>query len=92
MNNFINTQDLFQAMLLPRLKKTLMIWIAVYPTVLIVLAFLGDLLREWPLPLRVLGATLIIVPIVANLTEPAVKAAVAALERKLTQSDRPPEQ
>lgn len=68
--------------LLQRLKKTAMIWLAVYPSVLLVLALVGDLLSDWPLPLRVLGATLIIVPIVANITEPAVRALVTEIQRK----------
>jgi len=68
--------------LLARLKKTLLVWIAVYPAVLIVIALVGDLLQEWPLPLRLLVATLIIVPVVVNMTEPAVKGAVAAIQRR----------
>lgn len=58
-----------------------MVWLAVYPSVLLVISLVGDVLKDWPLPLRVLGATVIIVPIVANITEPAVKAAVTAIER-----------
>lgn len=73
----------FLPAVLDRMKKTFLIWIAVYPAVLLVLTFLGDLLRDWSLPLRVLGATAMIVPIIANITDPAVKAAVAAVERGL---------
>ncbi|UEM07601.1 hypothetical protein JL101_032325 (plasmid) [Skermanella rosea] len=58
-----------------------MVWLAVYPSVLLVISLVGDVLKDWSLPLRVLGATIIIVPIVANITEPAVKAAVTAIER-----------
>ncbi len=58
-----------------------MVWLAVYPSVLLVISLVGDMLKDWPLPLRVLGATVIIVPIVANITEPVVKAAVTAIER-----------
>ena len=78
--------------LVARLRKTVQIWIAVYPAVLIVLTFVGELLRDWPLPVRVLGATMIIVPIVANITEPAVKTAVAAIERGLARRGRLPEE
>jgi antibiotic biosynthesis monooxygenase (ABM) superfamily enzyme len=67
--------------ILDRLKKTAMVWLAVYPSVLLVISLVGDVLKDWPLPLLVLGATLIIVPIVANITEPAVKATVTAIER-----------
>ncbi len=58
-----------------------MVWLAVYPSVLLVISLVGDMLKDWPLPMRVLGATVIIVPIVANITEPVVKAAVTAIER-----------
>jgi antibiotic biosynthesis monooxygenase (ABM) superfamily enzyme len=67
--------------ILERLKKTAMVWLSVYPSVLLVISLVGDVLEDWPLTLRVLGATVMIVPIVANITEPAVKAAVTAIER-----------
>ena len=70
-------------MIVSRIKKTLQIWVAVYPAVLVVLTLLGDSLQEWPLPVRVLGATAIIVPIVANITEPAVRFAVAAIAQRV---------
>lgn len=57
-----------------------MVWLAVYPPVLLVVSTVGDLSQDWPLPLRVLGTTIIIVPIVANITEPAVKATVTAIQ------------
>lgn len=68
--------------LFERLKKTVMVWVAVYPSAVIVLALVGDVLRDWPLPFQVLGATVLIVAIVANITEPAVKAAVVAIKRE----------
>ncbi len=58
-----------------------MVWLAVYPSVLLVISLVGDMLEDWPLPMRVLGATVVIVPVVANITEPVVKAAVTAIER-----------
>lgn len=65
-----------------RLKKTLLVWIAVYPAVLLVLTLVGEFLRDWPLALGVLGASVIIVPIVANVTGPAVSAVSDAIERE----------
>jgi antibiotic biosynthesis monooxygenase (ABM) superfamily enzyme len=65
--------------MLERLKKTAMVWLSVYPSVLLVISLVGDVFEDWPLPLRVLGATVIIVPIIANITGPAVEAAVTAI-------------
>ena len=70
--------------LAPRLKRTALIWLAVYPTVLTVVSVLGPYFRQWPLPLRVLGSTLIIVPIVVNISAPLVQAAVSAVGRYWT--------
>ena len=74
-------QVTWRAELRPRLKRTALIWLAVYPTVLAVLSVLGRYLRQWPLPLRVLGSTLIIVPIVVNISAPLVQALVSAVGR-----------
>ena len=65
----------------PRLKRTVLIWLAVYPTVLTVLSLLGPHFRHWPLPLRVMGSTLIIVPIVVNISAPLVEALLSAVQR-----------
>ena len=75
--------QVFGQALRARLHKTLMIWLAVYPAALLVLTLFGDMLRDWPLPLRILASTLIIVPIVANITEPAVKVAADSIARRL---------
>jgi len=71
-----------RSLLVERLKKTVMAWVAVYPAALVVLLLVGDLLQDWPLPIRVLAATALIVPIVANITDPVVKAAIAAMARE----------
>lgn len=63
--------------ILERLKKTALVWLAVYPTALVVLLLLGDTLKGWPLPLRVLASTALIVAIVTNIAEPMVKHAVS---------------
>ena len=76
--------------LAPRLKRTALIWLAVYPTVLTVLSLLGPHFRHWPLPLRVMGSTLIIVPIVVNISAPLVDALVSAVRRRWAQqAERP---
>lgn len=72
---------MWRSELVPRLKRTVLIWLAVYPTVLMVLSVLGSYFQHWPLPLRVMGSTLIIVPIVVNISAPLVQALVSAVRR-----------
>lgn len=67
--------------ILDRLKRTVLVWLAVYPSVLLVISLVGDCMQDWPLPLRVLGATLMIVPIVTNISEPAVRTLSGKIER-----------
>lgn len=67
--------------LAPRLKRTALVWLAVYPTVLTVVSVLGPYFRQWPLPLRVLGSTLVIVPIVVNISVPLVEALASEVRR-----------
>jgi hypothetical protein len=42
-------------------------------------------MQDWPLPLRVLGATSIIVPIVTNISEPAVRMVMGKIEKAILQ-------
>jgi antibiotic biosynthesis monooxygenase (ABM) superfamily enzyme len=72
---------MWRAELVPRLKRTALIWLAVYPTVLTVVSVLGPYVGQWPLPLRVLGSTLVIVPIVVNISAPLVETLVSAVRR-----------
>ncbi len=76
--------------LLERLKRTVLVWLAVYPTVLAVLLLLGDALKGCPLPLRVLGSTALIVPIVTNIAEPLVKRILSMLTRRIPTKNRLP--
>ena len=70
---------------LERFKRTIMVWLAVYPSVLLVVSLTADWMQDWQLPHRVLGATIIIVPIVTNITEPAVRTAVGKIKEALLQ-------
>lgn len=64
-----------------RLKRTVVVWVAVYPAVLLIISLVGESMKGWPLPFRVLGATLMIVPIVTNVSEPAVRKGIGAIQR-----------
>lgn len=71
--------------ILGRLKMTAMVWLAVYPSVVLILWIVGDCMQDWPMPLRVLGATLMIVPIVTNVSQPAVRTIVGKIEQAMVQ-------
>jgi len=71
-------------LLYARIRKTAMVWLSVYPTVLLVLKLLstyGPGFSHWPLPLRALGSTMIVVPIVVNISAPLLEAVVAKIMR-----------
>lgn len=73
-----------------RLRKTVVVWLAVYPSVLLVISLAGDCMAGWPLPLRVLGATVMIVPIVTNISEPVVRTIFGMIQRsRLRPETRP---
>jgi len=62
-------------------RKTLQAWLAVYPCVLLFLAMFGRQLAHWPLPLRLLLSTAMIVPVVVNITAPLVERSIDWLLR-----------
>lgn len=68
-----------------RLKTTAMVWLAVYPSVLLIVWIVGDCMQDWPMPLRVLGATLMVVPIVTNVSQSAVRTIVGKIEQVMVQ-------
>jgi len=69
--------------ILEGLKTTVMVWLAVYPSVLLIIWLVGDRTQDWPMPLRVLAATLMNVPIVTNVSQPAVRTIVGIIEKAI---------
>jgi antibiotic biosynthesis monooxygenase (ABM) superfamily enzyme len=47
----------------PRYKLAVITWLGVYPTLTATLALLGPMMETWPLPLRTLLVTLLLVPL-----------------------------
>ncbi|RPH31712.1 MAG: hypothetical protein EHM90_07035 [Chloroflexi bacterium] len=45
-------------------------WLAVYPALTATLAMLGPLMETWPLPMRTLLVTLLLVPVVVYVIVP----------------------
>jgi uncharacterized protein len=56
----------------PRYKMALVTWFAVYPTITVVLLALTPLMLGWPLPLRTLLLTVILVPALTWVVMPSI--------------------
>ena len=56
----------------PRYKLAIVTWIGVYPIITVLLAVLGPAAATWPLPLRTLLLTALMVPTMVWLVIPAV--------------------
>ena len=56
----------------PRWKQAVTIWLAFFPTNLLATWALSPVISHWALPLRVLGMTLLLTPIMTYLVLPAV--------------------
>lgn len=56
----------------PRYKLALLTWIGVYPIITLLLAALGPATAAWPLPLRTLLLTAVMVPTLTWLVVPAL--------------------
>ena len=63
-------------------RRALITWLAVYPTITVVLALVGPATAHLPLVLRTLILTAIVVPVVAYAAIPALLRANAALGRR----------
>jgi antibiotic biosynthesis monooxygenase (ABM) superfamily enzyme len=46
----------------PKWKFAVMVWLAIYPTITVVSFLIGDNMKSWPLPLKTLCMTGILVP------------------------------
>ena len=54
----------------PKYKTAIMIWVAIYPTINIIMLLLGDSLNNLVLPLRTLILTMILVPLMVYVLLP----------------------
>ncbi|MNW21186.1 hypothetical protein D3C71_2219580 [compost metagenome] len=50
---------------------------------LLVLSLVGDRFQHWSLPMRVLAATLIVVPLVVNISSPLIQAVMDVVGKVL---------
>jgi len=59
----------------PRYKQAVITWLGVYPTLTATLALLGQVMEPWPLPLRTLLVTLLLVPLLVFVVFPLLNRA-----------------
>jgi len=56
-----------------RYKQAIITWLGVYPALTLILAALGPAMESWPLPLRTLLVTLLMVPALTWLILPLLR-------------------
>jgi uncharacterized protein len=57
----------------PRHRMAVVVWLAIYPTITLLLALTGPLTDDWPLPLRTLLLTAIAVPLMVFVLLPRLQ-------------------
>ena len=61
----------------PRHRFALLVWLAIYPTITLLLELGGPIINDWPLPLRTLALTATAVPLMVFVLLPALQRAFA---------------
>jgi uncharacterized protein len=61
----------------PRWKLAVVVWLAIYPTLTVVLWLAGPAIRDWPVALRTLGLTAAIVPLMVYVLIPSIQRLLA---------------
>nr|WP_298659888.1 hypothetical protein [uncultured Flavobacterium sp.] len=57
----------------PKWKFAIMVWLAIYPTITLVTFFIGDYIKQLPLPLKTLLLTGILVPLMVFILLPLLR-------------------
>ena len=57
----------------PKWKFAIMVWLAIYPTITFVSFLIGDTIKNWPLPLKNLLMTGILVPLMVFVLLPFLR-------------------
>jgi antibiotic biosynthesis monooxygenase (ABM) superfamily enzyme len=61
----------------PRHRFALIVWLAIYPTITLLLELGGPIINDWPLPLRTLALTAVAVPLMVFVLLPTLQRAFA---------------
>lgn len=76
----------------PRWKTSVLVWLGIYPALTLVLWLVGPTIRDWPLPVRTLLMTAVLVPLMVYVLLPGLNRLLAPWTRPGVGSDpRPPE-
>jgi antibiotic biosynthesis monooxygenase (ABM) superfamily enzyme len=57
----------------PRWKTAVVVWLAIYPVLTLVLWLAGPAIRDWPVALRTLALTVVIVPLMVYVLIPGLQ-------------------
>jgi antibiotic biosynthesis monooxygenase (ABM) superfamily enzyme len=57
----------------PRWKTAVLVWVAIYPSITLVLWLAGPRIQSWPLAVRTLAITAFVVPLMAFLLLPVLQ-------------------
>jgi antibiotic biosynthesis monooxygenase (ABM) superfamily enzyme len=57
----------------PKWKFAIMVWLVIYPTITLVSLLIGDYIKNWPLPLKTLLMTGILVPLMVFVLLPLLR-------------------
>jgi antibiotic biosynthesis monooxygenase (ABM) superfamily enzyme len=57
----------------PKWKFAILVWLAIYPTITLVSFLIGDFIKKWPLPLKTLVMTGILVPLMVFVLLPVLR-------------------
>jgi antibiotic biosynthesis monooxygenase (ABM) superfamily enzyme len=66
----------------PRYRQALLVWLAIYPTITLLLELGGPVINDWPLPLRTLALTAVAVPLMVFVLLPTLQRALAGWLRR----------
>ena len=61
----------------PRWKMMIVVWLAIYPVLTLVLWLVGPTIRDWPVALRTLALTVLIVPLMVYVLIPGIQRLLA---------------
>jgi antibiotic biosynthesis monooxygenase (ABM) superfamily enzyme len=66
----------------PRYRQALLVWLAIYPTITLLLELGGPVINDWPLPLRTLALTAVAVPLMVFVLLPTLQRALGGWLRR----------
>ena len=66
----------------PRYRQALIVWLAIYPTITLLLELGGPVINDWPLPLRTLALTAVAVPLMVFVLLPTLQRALGGWLRR----------